>query len=410
MTHTLASVAGNFPKSAQIKYFNILFIDAMYLSNQKISGLSWIRGGFTGVNRVCILIPQYNESNRTNFSERLNYFRGLASQYNNVIDLILIDDGSTDDSLDQINSYINIWPESFFVASSFPNGNKVGALHRVALSVPHEFIILSDFDTDLVGLDALVSQISDWKNQPNKMGFYFRMIPYEGSGNIFQYQQLEYCIQRLWYQYHRADSTVPVMPGAGCCYRREVLLSIYQEHSGLRNGEDREATMIGIRLGYSTVYLDSVLALTRPPLTYQDLVKQRIRWNLGYIETVFFERDTYRKEVASFTSMGTRLLHDILYVLVLLVLPFLFLYSCIFNPKLLLFWGLGYVFYSLFIISLLKTLPRESIEIRGGIVRRALLFPAIKVFVESRAWCAATLKFLAARGKSSRRISNGDRF
>ncbi|WP_342089306.1 glycosyltransferase [Dyadobacter sp. OTU695] len=382
----------------------------MYLSSPTVSGLTWIRGDFAGTNKICILIPQYNEKNRTNFTERLDYFRNLALQHSDTIDVVLIDDGSTDDSLDEINSYINIWPDCFFVASVFPNGNKVGALHRVTISIPHEFIVLSDFDTDLTGLDSLVSQIDGWRDQPNQMGFYFRMIPYEGVGSIFQYQQLEYCLARMWYEYHRADATVPVMPGAGCCYKREILLSIYQDHSGLRNGEDREATMIGIRKGYSTVYLDSVLALTRPPLTYKDLVKQRIRWNLGYIETVFFERKAYLKEVLSFTRMGSRFLHDVLYVLVLLTLPLIVLFSSVFAPKLLLAVGAGYVGYSLWILFLLRALPAEAVELKKGMLGRALLFPAIKVFVESRAWFAAALKFITARGRSSRRISNGDRF
>ncbi|MEQ9441441.1 MAG: glycosyltransferase family 2 protein [Cyclobacteriaceae bacterium] len=382
----------------------------MYLSSTIVAGLTWIRGDFTGMNKICILIPQYNEKNRTKFTNRLDYFRNLALQHADNIDVILIDDGSTDDSLDEINSYMNIWPDSFFLASVFPNGNKVGALHRVTMSIPHEFIVLSDFDTDLRGLDSLVSQIDSWREKPNQMGFYFRMIPYEGDGSIFQYQQLEYCLARMWYEYHKADATVPVMPGAGCCYKKEILLSIYQDHSGLRNGEDREATMIGIRKGYSTVYLDSVLALTRPPITYKDLVKQRIRWNLGYIETVFFERKAYIREVLSFTRMGSRFLHDVLYVLILLILPMIVLFAFIFNPKLLLVFGVGYISYSLWIVLLLGTIPAEAIELKKGMLRRALLFPAIKIFVESRAWFAAILKFVTGRGKSAKRISSTDQF
>jgi cellulose synthase/poly-beta-1,6-N-acetylglucosamine synthase-like glycosyltransferase len=163
----------------------------------------------------------------------------------------------------------------------------------VSMEISHEFVILSDFDTDLVGLKEVIDEICNHQNDVYRMGYYFRMIPFEGSGAIFLFQQLEYCFARVFYKFHNHEKSVPVMPGAGSCFKREILNSIFEVHSGLRNGEDRESTLIGIRLGYSVSYLETVLALTRPPLTYKKLVSQRIRWNLGYLETLLFERKYY---------------------------------------------------------------------------------------------------------------------
>lgn len=106
----------------------------------------------------------------------------------------------------------------------------------------------------------------------------FQNVSFWGAGLTFKMQQLEYCFARTYYTLHKKEQTVPVMPGAGSCYKRHLLLEIYKLHSGLRSGEDREATTISLKLNFKVFYLDDVCALTRPPAQMPQLVKQRIRW------------------------------------------------------------------------------------------------------------------------------------
>jgi cellulose synthase/poly-beta-1,6-N-acetylglucosamine synthase-like glycosyltransferase len=74
------------------------------------------------------------------------------------------------------------------------------------------------------------------------------------------------------------------------------------------------------------MYLDSVLAMTRPPLSFSALVDQRIRWNLGYFETFEKERDYYFKQIGKFNRFGIVTLIDMLVVVFILCLPALLLF------------------------------------------------------------------------------------
>jgi hypothetical protein len=115
----------------------------------------------------------------------------------------------------------------------------VGALYKTILNVGHPYIILSDFDTDIEGIEELLVNAVNLKAEPDLVGCYFKMVPFEGTGIVFAFQQLEYALQRSIYSFHKDEGSVRVMPGAASCYKRKVLLSIYLEHSGLRNGKDR---------------------------------------------------------------------------------------------------------------------------------------------------------------------------
>src|SRR5260221_2559324 len=355
--------------------------------------LTWISGGFSGQNATALLIPQYNEGRKRNFMARLDYYRQLAEQNRGRVDVILIDDGSTDNSLETMTDYVRQWSDAFNLAAIFPNGNKVGALSHVSLAIPHEFIILSDFDTDLDGLSELLEKNDIWRNDTQCMGYFFRMLPFEGSGKIFRYQQLEYSMARSRYKFHEKENTVPVMPGAGCCIKREMLNAVYLRHSGLRNGEDREATAIGQQMGYGVSYMDKVLALTLPPLTYRALVKQRIRWNLGYLETFYLQKDFYFREMRRFSAMGVRTFIDLFSVLLILLIPLAPLFIG-FNAWLYLYLGAGFYLSCIALcIGMLRIAPREYAEIKRDFIPIVLLFPVIKLGIDYVAWMAAVIKF-----------------
>jgi cellulose synthase/poly-beta-1,6-N-acetylglucosamine synthase-like glycosyltransferase len=185
--------------------------------------LKWIGNTPGETKRAALLIPQFNEWTNRNMERRLDYFRKTAEELHEYLDLILIDDGSSDRSLAVMTGYKKKHPDAFYLASVYPNGNKVGALYMTLCSVKHELILLSDFDTDVSGLDNC-QEIADFLMKDiSFMGCYFRLLPHEGSGIIFAFQQFEYTLQRWLYRFHEKDHTVAVMPGAGSCYKRKVL-------------------------------------------------------------------------------------------------------------------------------------------------------------------------------------------
>jgi len=367
----------------------------LHSSIKRIEQFRWMGGTAPGKDKkAALLIPQFNESRNSNFEQRLTYIQQIKEEFESKLDVILIDDGSTDESLEKIRSFINRTPSPFYVASVYPNGSKVGALYATVLSLSHEFIILSDFDTDIIGLDRFLDHLQPLRKDSSLMGGYFRMLPFEGNGPAFLFQQLEYALLRSLYRWHRKEQSVPVMPGAGCWYKRKVLTSIYQKHSGLRNGEDREATLLGLKMGYKTQYMSNVMTLTRPPLTFKALVKQRTRWYLGYLETLHKEKAYYYTQIRKRTAMGVRTLLDIIIVSLILLIPPVLLITGVMNLLASLSLLLGiYACYVVGSFHLILTTPAETGRLNLKMLHTVLLFPAMKISLEYLAWIKALLAF-----------------
>lgn len=358
----------------------------------KVSRFRWIGEPVPSGNRkVALLIPQYNESSNCQFEERLQYFQSIKEKYQDILDTIIIDDGSTDDSVVKLKTFTDNTPSPFYVAAVFPNAQKVGALYATILSLTHEFIILSDFDTDIHGVERLISHLDSLRDGA-MMGGYFRMLPHEGEGATFRFQQLEYALLRSLYKYHQKEQSIPVMPGAGCCYKRSVLISIYEKHSGLRSGEDREATLLGLKMGYGTKYIRDVMTLTRPPLSFKALIRQRTRWYLGYIETLNKERSYYRSQISNRTTMGIRTILEMLTVLLIFLLVPAVIIAGIFKPAVAAaILGAVYISYVAGSLYLAATSPGEIGKMNWKNWTTILVFPFMKVTLEYVSWIKALL-------------------
>ena len=357
--------------------------------------INWLTAAPASNSSVTLLIPQYNEASNTDMETRLNYFNSVARKFKDNINVVLIDDGSTDNSLVSIIQYIHENGTYLYAASVRPNARKVGALHLAAQSIESEFVILSDFDTDIDDPGKILEMIDLMKDNEQLMGCYFRMLPYEGSGQIFNFQQFEYSLIRSLYQFHLKEKSVLVMPGAGCCYKRHILLSIYNEHSGLHSGEDREATQIGHRLGYKALYADHILTLTRPPLSLKALIKQRIRWNLGYLETFDKERSYYYGQINRLSRIGMRALFDIILLVFLTAFPFLVLLLAFTNIVSLAFLLAGiYVLCLMWSLNLMLIAPAEMRELKGKRLVLILKYPVIKLIVDYISWMGAIRRMI----------------
>ncbi|WDF77686.1 glycosyltransferase family 2 protein [Mucilaginibacter sp. KACC 22773] len=290
--------------------------------HQQLDLFSWVKQPAGLSKRMAVLIPQFNEcKNAEYYRRRLTYFSALAHKYAYELDIILIDDGSNDGSKEILTRFQQRGDSGFYSAVIAKNTQKVGALNLTAMNISHDYITVSDFDTDLNHLENLKMAILRLDNSKEYMGCYFRMYPFGERGLTFKMQQLEYCFARTYYKLHQKEQTVPVMPGAGSCYRRTMLLDIYKLHSGLRSGEDREAATIGARLNLKVFYFENVEALTRPPGRLPQLISQRVRWYTGYIETVIKERTFYFSQIKSASVVGIRTLQDFASILLLLLFP-----------------------------------------------------------------------------------------
>lgn len=359
------------------------------------TSLSWHTDQLETGKKLALIIPLYNEcTSNVIFKKRLQYFDDVSKKYADVLDVILVNDGSSDDSLEALQLYHLENDSSFHIANISPNRNKVGALYIVVVNIDHHFVLLSDFDTQIAGIDLLLDNIEASCNSKEIMGAYFRMLPFNGTGNIFLYQELEYSIARIYYKFHRKDQIIPVMPGAGSLYNRKILTEIYHKHSGLRNGEDRETTLIGYKKGYHAIYMNNILTLTSTPSTYKSLITQRIRWNLGYLETCYKERNFYSKLLLKQDGIAIRCFMDLLWVITLLLVPIVLIYYLLINPfYFVLLTASLYFLCALWASIMVQYYLVETQELSTRRVKAIVLFPIYKYSVDYIAWVGATLSF-----------------
>ena len=236
-------------------------------------------------------------------------------------------------------------------------------------------------------------------NSPTMMGCYFRMIPFEGNNYCFTLQQFEYSFERMQYKLHNCEKSVPVMPGAGSCYRRISLVGLYGGHSGRRNGEDREITIIGLQSGFKTFYAKEILALTRPPLSFRALYKQRVRWNLGFIEILYKYRSYYFKMLLSGRRIGIHMLQEISKVITILLIPIWVVALGLISIKnMVITISITYIMVILHFFYLFISNPTESAEIRKK-GPWLLIYPLFWTTLRFLAWWKAIAKFVMIKNK-----------
>jgi cellulose synthase/poly-beta-1,6-N-acetylglucosamine synthase-like glycosyltransferase len=281
--------------------------------------LSWLHQN-TGASTTAILVPFYNEAGDSeHFKQRLAYFDKLANTLSEQIDIILIDDGSYDSPA----KYMQQSYQRLSVAQVSPNGQKIGALKRTIDELTHDYIIFTDFDTELENLAYLEHTYKKLAVDDNCMGCYFKMMPIANRKPVVQFQVLEYALERAAYHFNTDEGSVPIMPGAGCLYKRPIIKVLLAEHSGLRSGEDRETCLLGLEKGYTVFYESEVVAMTAPPQSFLALYQQRVRWSRGFIEVAMNRNDFYQQQMRSKTIIGRRHMLDIFSVSTFLIAPLL---------------------------------------------------------------------------------------
>ncbi|TMP39825.1 glycosyltransferase [Pseudoalteromonas rubra] len=331
---------------------------------------------------TAVLVPFYNEAgDKTHFAERLAYFDALAARHPEL-DIILIDDGSTDQPFSANTEQLT----HLSLSRVTPNGQKIGALYTLIKALPHKYIIFTDFDTELQGLDNLPEVHRKLAAEPTSMGCYFSMRPTAGNTPAVQFQMLEYALERASYQFSKNEGSVPIMPGAGCLYKRPVIADLLSRHSGLRSGEDRETCLLGLELGYTVFYAPEIEALTHPPQTFSALLQQRRRWSQGFVEVALHKAEFYRAQMADKTILGLRHRIDMISVSIFLLMPLIllsaFLFSTAVGVALVAAWtALGFVetfwLYSK-ASSEFRTIPYHKLKL--------CLIPFARVMLEVPTW------------------------
>ncbi len=229
---------------------------------------------------LAVLIPAHNEERVITSTVR----SVLASEYP-AFRIIVINDGSTDGTLSELQRNFTGNPQVLIV--DLPNQGKCLALNRGIELVKEEAFVTVDADTQVNRntLRVIAAHLSD-----NRIGAIAGNVKVGNRINVLTlFQASEYTYHNWERRALDLINCQTIVPGAIGCWRADLVRMI-GGFNGATFAEDIDLTFMIHRLGYKVAYEDSAVAYTEAPIDLCSLVRQRIRWATGDLQTVWKQR------------------------------------------------------------------------------------------------------------------------
>lgn len=271
----------------------------------KARSASAVRSSLTPA--VSVVIPAFNEEKvivRTVATM-------LASDYAGALEILVVDDGSTDGTAAAVGSIGD--PRVRLIRQA--NAGKARALQNAVTRACGEIIVFADADTqfDKHAVSTLVAAFTG-----DRIG---AVSGQARVGNLRTFvarcQELEYaCSFNLDRRAYAAWNCITVVPGAISAVRRKAIEAA-GGFSSETLAEDTDLTLSIHRAGYRVEYSPDALAYTEAPETMSQLARQRFRWAFGTLQCIWKHGDlTFNPK---FKALGWFSLPSIWFFQVLLV-------------------------------------------------------------------------------------------
>lgn len=242
-----------------------------------------IRRALSEYPSVCVLVACYNE--RANIVDTL---RSLAGQdYPGELEVVVIDDGSTDDTLALARAEAGRIERSGLavrVLAQSENGGKARALNRGLSETTQPLVITVDGDSWL-RTDALSKIVQRFESDPPNTVAVAGAVLVRNSRDswLARAQEWDYfhgiaAVKRMQSMYH---GTL-VAQGAFSLYTREALTGVGGWPECV--GEDIVVSWALLKTGARVGYCEDACLFTNVPVDVKQFARQRQRWSRGLIE------------------------------------------------------------------------------------------------------------------------------
>lgn len=251
-----------------IKVFGSLYLLLIKIKNNKIKNIAHD----IVLPTVDIIVPMFNEE-----LVIINTITNLIKIEYNKFNIIIIDDGSSDGSLDIVTKSFREHPN--IIIAHQENKGKAAALNHAIQISNSDIIVCIDADTivqkDIIDkilpyfLDKQVAAVSGYIKVGNRTNF------------ITTIQYIEYITH---YNFERIIfetlNGIIVVPGALGAFRRSVVNEVGGYCSGLLT-EDSDFTFKILCGNYIIKNATDVIGFTEAPATAKMFYRQRVRWKMG---------------------------------------------------------------------------------------------------------------------------------
>lgn len=269
------------------RYGSLVWLAYLHAVEQTADARNESDGHGTYLPPVSIVLPAYNESEVIEAA-----IRSLLKLDYPRYEIIVVDDGSTDDTARKASAFEGEFDSVRVRVYSKLNGGKASALNLGLRMADYPFVLTMDGDS-ILAANALRDSMHHFLRED--VAAVAGNVKVGNRNNLLtKLQALEY-IEGLNIP-RRAQATiraVNIVPGPVGIFRRDVLLQVGGYDSDTF-AEDTDLTLKLLARGWRVVYEERAVALTEAPESFLDLIKQRYRWTRGILQALDKYRSTLR--------------------------------------------------------------------------------------------------------------------
>ncbi len=241
---------------------------------------------------VSVLIPAYNEEESIEGTVK----SVLNSDYENIVEIIILDNNSKDKTAEISKRLESKYPKVKYVLAE--KQGKANALNYGISLSKGELIAVVDADSypDKNAISSMAGFLDE-----DKVGAVTTRVQVREANNFLRHlQSIEYKVIAFTRKLLGFLEAIYVTPGPMALYKKSALLHIggFDPHNMT---EDIEATWHLTYEGYKIRMSFVSKATTVAPDTWKKWFVQRVRWNIGGMQTIFkYKHSWFRRGMLGF--------------------------------------------------------------------------------------------------------------
>lgn len=280
--------------------------------------------------KVSLIVPAWNEE--------VGIVATVESLLDNGswnIEILVIDDGSKDNTLDVIKRYkktLSINKADKLKIIYQENGGKGAALNNGIKNSEGEIIVTIDADSILK--KNSITNLVKYYLDPRIMAVVGNVVVKNANNFVGLLQQLEYYFGFYNKRAHAVMGAEYIFGGACATYRKKVFddIGYFDE---VNKTEDIEMSIRTKAAGMKSTFAEDVVCYTEGASNIFDLIKQRVRWKKGRLDTflkykhLFFSNKKHHNFMLTFFVLPFSVLTELQLLLAPIAISTLIVYSLI---------------------------------------------------------------------------------
>lgn len=242
---------------------------------------------------LSILVPAYNEEKT--IADTVKHL--FESDYENIVEVIIINDGSTDDTAGVVKKLKKKYPKLKFLDKKI-NSGKADSLNQAIKIAKGELIAVTDADSypDKTAVRKMIGFFND-----KKVGAVTSAVFVRNKKSFFaKIQAIEYIVLAWTRKLLDFVDSVYVTNGPLSIYRKSGV----HEVGGFDTKtvtEDIDITWNLLDHGYKTKMCLDAFVTTTVPLKFKVWWRQRERWGIGGLQAIFkYKKSIFKKGMFGF--------------------------------------------------------------------------------------------------------------